>query len=138
MEVKGNARKEDDNMPLRGLLFKKIFATRKEREAIEKKQLASHFKKQSTKIAKIRKERIEAEGKASLRKLLAGEKARLKAAKSTTRTSRFERLLKKEAKAGVAATARFTAKQIKKRKIKVTFGSSGTKRKGKKRRKRRR
>lgn len=102
-------------MPLRGSLFKKIFATRKQREAIEKKQLKKHFSKQSQELTKIRKKRIEAQGKRKLNNLLADEKRMLAAAKGPTKISRFESFLGKQAKRGLTA-AEFEAKrQIKKK-----------------------
>lgn len=100
----------EDNMPLRGSLFKKIFATRKERENIEKKQLKDHFSKQSQELVKIRKKRIEAQGKRKLSNLLADEKRMLSAAKGPTKISRFESFLGKQAKRGLTA-AEFKAKR---------------------------
>lgn len=101
-------------MPFRGLLFKKILATKSQRQAIEKKQLSEHFKKQSNEISKLRKRRIQEEGKAKLRNLLAEEKRKLKVAKSTTKLSRLEGFLAKEAKKGARFTAHKSLKLAKK------------------------
>lgn len=120
-------------MPLRGFLFKKIRATRKEREQIEKKQLADHFRKQGEELKKIRKKRIEAQGKAKLKSLLVGEKRMLAAAKGPTKVSRFEGFLKKQAKRGITA-AEFEAKKQIRKKLK----KSKTRRKTKRKRRRRR
>ncbi len=124
-------------MPLRGALFKRIFATRKEREGIEKKQLASHFRQQSQELAKIRKKRIEEQGRAKLRGLLADEKRMLKAAKSPSKISRFEGFLAGQAKRGLTAAEIEAKKRIKKQLRETTTQKSvrKTKRKGKKRKK---
>ncbi len=107
-------RKGSDSMPLRGSIFKKVFATRKERQSIEKKQLADHFRSQGQELAKIRKQRIEAQGKAKLKNLLADEKRMLAQAKGPSKVSRFEGFLKKEAKKGISAAEFQAKKQIRK------------------------
>lgn len=123
-------------MPLRGSLFKKIFATRKQREAIEKKQLKDHFSKQSQELAKIRKKRIVAQGKQKLSNLLSEEKRMLKAAKSPSKISRFEGFLGKQAKRGLTA-AEFEAKRRIKKKLRKRKSRKRIKTKRTRRRRRR-
>ena len=124
-------------MPLRGFLFKKIRATRKEREQIEKKQLSDHFRKQGQELAKIRKKRIEAQGKRKLSNLLADEKRMLAAARGPTKVSRFEGFLKKQAKKGIIA-AEFEAKKQIKKKLKKSKSRKLRKRRAKRTRRKRR
>lgn len=97
-------------MPLRGLLFKKLIASKNERKKIELGELKRRFQKDAKALTKLRGQRIQRSAANFLKDEINKERAKIRSLKGPSKLSRLEWLAfgagKKGAKAARGKTSR--------------------------------
>ena len=101
-------------MPLRGKLFERLTKTKNQRIKIEEKRRIEDVKRGAKALKRLRKTRIQEEGTAALRKAIAGEKARIKAAKGKGTIGKIEGFLAKETRKALTGGTKKAKKELRK------------------------